>query len=93
MPFDPAVLTDDDGRVYLYYGFAPAQEKEMQVPEFDVEEISKMPEYNREMMKILSNVHFGEKQYGSRTGTGYGNNERDTADLYPRRTSHDGNRI
>ena len=22
MPFDPAVLTDDDGRVYLYYGFA-----------------------------------------------------------------------
>lgn len=60
MPFDPAVLTDDDGRVYLYYGFAPAQEKEMQVPEFDAEEISKMPEYNREMMKILSNVHFGE---------------------------------
>ncbi|MDY3919417.1 MAG: family 43 glycosylhydrolase, partial [Candidatus Limivivens sp.] len=29
MPFDPAVLTDDDGRVYLYYGFAPAGEKEM----------------------------------------------------------------
>lgn len=22
LPFDPAVLTDDDGRVYLYYGFA-----------------------------------------------------------------------
>lgn len=29
MPFDPAVLTDDDGRVYLYYGFAPAGEKAM----------------------------------------------------------------
>lgn len=23
LPFDPAVLVDDDGRVYLYYGFAP----------------------------------------------------------------------
>ncbi len=29
MPFDPAVLTDEDGRVYLYYGFAPAAEKGM----------------------------------------------------------------
>ena len=28
-PFDPAVLTDEDGRVYLYYGFAPAEEKAM----------------------------------------------------------------
>lgn len=25
LPFDPAVLVDEDGRVYLYYGFAPAQ--------------------------------------------------------------------
>ncbi len=23
-PFDPGVLTDDDGRVFLYYGFSPA---------------------------------------------------------------------
>lgn len=23
LPFDPAVLVDDDGKVYLYYGFAP----------------------------------------------------------------------
>ncbi len=23
LPFDPAVFVDDDGRVYLYYGFAP----------------------------------------------------------------------
>lgn len=29
MPFDLAVLTDNDGRVYLYYGFVPACEKEM----------------------------------------------------------------
>ncbi|MCC8045980.1 MAG: family 43 glycosylhydrolase [Clostridiales bacterium] len=25
LPFDPGVLVDDDGRVYLYYGFAPAE--------------------------------------------------------------------
>ena len=24
LPFDPAVLVDDDGRVFLYYGFSPA---------------------------------------------------------------------
>ena len=29
MPFDPAVLTDDDGRVFLYYGFAPGGDKNM----------------------------------------------------------------
>ncbi len=26
MPFDPAVLTDDDGRVYLYYGFSTKEQ-------------------------------------------------------------------
>ena len=26
LPFDPGVLVDDDGRVYLYYGFSPAGE-------------------------------------------------------------------
>ena len=25
LPFDPGVLVDDDNRVYLYYGFAPAE--------------------------------------------------------------------
>lgn len=25
-PFDPGVLADEDGRVYLYYGFSPAQD-------------------------------------------------------------------
>ncbi len=23
MPFDPAIFTDEDGRVFLYYGFCP----------------------------------------------------------------------
>ena len=39
LPFDPAVLVDDDGKVWLYYGFCPefATEK----PDMGVEEIRK----------------------------------------------------
>ena len=48
MPFDPAVLTDDDGRVYLYYGFAPAAEKEMKLPDPDEMDI---PEEEKEKLK------------------------------------------
>lgn len=36
-PFDPAVLTDDDGRVYLYYGFCPAGEKAFIAPDIPEE--------------------------------------------------------
>lgn len=57
MPFDPAVLTDDDGRVYLYYGFAPAGEKAMILPKFDPET---MPEEFREMAAVISRIKFGE---------------------------------
>lgn len=60
MVFDPAVLTDDDGRVYLYYGFAPAAEKEMSAPQFSAEELAKMPEATRKMVEFLQNVTFGE---------------------------------
>lgn len=60
MPFDPAVLTDDDGRVYLYYGFAPACEKEMKLPEFSPEEMEKAPEQVREMAEFMSRIKFGE---------------------------------
>ena len=42
MPFDPAVLTDDDGRVYLYYGFAPGGDKPMTFPEPDDEKLKDM---------------------------------------------------
>lgn len=58
MPFDPAVLTDDDGRVYLYYGFAPAEEKEMSLPE--IKNIEDLPEEFREMAEVLKNTKFGE---------------------------------
>ena len=60
MVFDPAVLTDDDGRVYLYYGFAPAVEKEMRLPDFSSEELANMPEETRKMIAFLKNTSFGE---------------------------------
>ncbi len=58
MPFDPAVLTDDDGRVYLYWGFAPACEKDMQLPDFTDEEIAKMPKEQQDMARTLRKVKF-----------------------------------
>ncbi len=60
MPFDPAVFTDDDGRVYLYYGFCPAADKEMSVPDVTDEEVAKMPEDMQEYIRVLKNVKFGE---------------------------------
>lgn len=60
MVFDPAVLTDDDGRVYLYYGFCPACEKEMLIPEFSEEELAAMPESSRGVIENLRKIKFGE---------------------------------
>ena len=56
MPFDPAVLTDSDGRVYLYYGFAPACEKEMKINPQIKERMQKlsirMPEFGENGMVV-----------------------------------------
>lgn len=60
MPFDPAVLTDDDGRVYLYFSFCPAEEKEMLLPDLSEEELAKMPPDKREMMEHIKTIKFGE---------------------------------
>lgn len=60
MPFDPAVLTDDDGRVYLYYGFAPAEEKEMEIPRVTEEELAAMPQDLQTTMRTLQSITFGE---------------------------------
>ena len=60
MPFDPAVLTDEDGRVYLYYGFAPGGEKPMQKPELTEEEMAAMTDEQRERLEKLSGIKFGE---------------------------------
>ena len=60
MPFDPAILTDDDGRVYLYYSFCPAEEKEMFLPEISEQELEQIPEDTRELFRLLLNAKFGE---------------------------------
>lgn len=60
MPFDPAVLTDDDGRVYLYFGFAPACEKEMLLPEFSEADLEKMPAEERKKIESMMNAKLGE---------------------------------
>lgn len=60
MPFDPAVLTDDDGRVYLYYGFAPACEKEIRIPELTDTELSALPEDLREQYLKMKDIRLGE---------------------------------
>ena len=60
MPFDPAVLTDDDGRVYLYYGFAPACEKEMKLPKATPEELAAMSPEQRERFEKIRGIEFGE---------------------------------
>jgi len=58
MPFDPAVLTDDDGRVYLYYGFAPAEEKEVMPPELPEGE-DMTPDIQMKL-DVLKSIQFGE---------------------------------
>lgn len=60
MPFDPAVL-NDNGRIYLYYGFAPAKEKEVSIPDpekLDISEAEK--EKLRALAKRFSEETFSE---------------------------------
>ena len=63
MVFDPAVLTDDDGRVYLYYGFAPACEKEFRFPELSEEDLAAMPPEKRERIEAMKALPMGEDSY------------------------------
>lgn len=61
MPFDPAVLTDEDGRVYLYYGFAPAKDKEISIPDPDILDIpEEEKEELRKLAKKFANEQFSE---------------------------------
>ena len=60
-PFDPAVLTDDDGRVYLYYGFAPAAEKAM--PEQFTPEMLEGANLSPEFRKVILDARFNG-EYG-----------------------------
>ena len=63
MVFDPAVLTDDDGRVFLYYGFAPACEKEFRFPALTEEELATMPPEKRERIEAMRALPMGEDSY------------------------------
>lgn len=61
MVFDPAVLTDDDGRVWLYYGFCPAGEKEtIQFPPPSDEEMAAASPEERARLDAMSKIRFGE---------------------------------
>lgn len=58
MPFDPAVIRDDDGRVYLYWAFCPACEKDMDIPQPSQEELDAMPPETRKVIEVLSKTKF-----------------------------------
>lgn len=60
MVFDPAVFVDEDGRVYLYYGFAPACEKEINIPDLNDEQLAKISEEDRERLRLAKAMTFGE---------------------------------
>lgn len=59
-PFDPAVLMDDDGRVYLYFGFAPACEKEMLFSGIPEDKLTEMSESERARYEKMTRMSFGE---------------------------------
>ena len=42
LPFDPAVLVDDDGKVFLYYGFSPAVPLKKEGEDGDIEGAEKL---------------------------------------------------
>jgi len=60
MVFDPAVLTDDDGRVFLYYGFCPAAEKEPDKLQSNSKDAEKLTPEERERAEKFSRIQFGE---------------------------------
>ena len=59
-PFDPAIFVDEDGRIYLYYGFAPAEEKEMHLPELSSEQVEHIPQPQRGVYKTMKRMQKGE---------------------------------
>ena len=58
MPFDPAVMMDDNGKIYLYWGFCPACEKEMEVPQLNEEMLAGLPDNLQKVFRILSKAKF-----------------------------------
>lgn len=56
-PFDPGVLVDDDGHVYLYYGFSPA-EKLVPPPKEALIESGMTEEEAEAQLADMSNIEF-----------------------------------
>lgn len=53
LPFDPAVLVDDDGRIYLYYGFSPVKA----MPEPDAEAIRAMGRDPQQVLALVDMIN------------------------------------
>lgn len=53
LPFDPAVLVDDDGRVFLYYGFSPL--RPMAQPE-DIKAMGLSEEEEKELIAKMTRI-------------------------------------
>ncbi len=61
-PFDPGVLTDDDGRVFLYYGFSPA--KELPAPPIEAFlEMGMSREEAQAQLQAIANTRFSDGAY------------------------------
>lgn len=58
-PFDPGVLVDDDGRVFLYYGFSPAQKLAAPPIEAFLEQGMSREEAEKELAAI-NNIKFSD---------------------------------
>lgn len=54
MPFDPGVLVDDDGKVYLYYGFSPV--KKLEVPDRETLVQMGVPEEDIARYETIANM-------------------------------------
>ena len=54
LPFDPGVLVDEDGKVYLYYGFSPAEK--FALPDHNTLQQMGMPEEEIATLMLLSQM-------------------------------------
>ncbi len=71
IPYDPAVLVDDDGKVYLYYGFCP----DFPIPWVDKEQIKggMVTELEQDMITIKVPPKVVLPCYNNSIGTGFEN--------------------
>lgn len=74
--FDPGVLVDDDGRVYLYSGFAPKPDKDSFFDQYNLlTEGGYFMELEQDMLTIKSGPELIFPKFGASDGTGYEGHE------------------